>query len=135
MKEIITFVVAFLGVIGLIFLTYYAGRWLSKRMYCSYSGKIHILERTSVSQDKLLAVVKVGSKIMLLGISPQHIDKLCDLDPEDIEDPVQPEKTAQNASGQSFLDNLKKATMEHSFVKPFIPQKKDDDDDSQSSKR
>lgn len=128
MKEILTFIVSFLGVIGLIFLTYYASRWLNKRFsFSSSSKKIRVVERAALAQDKSLVIVKVGTKSLLLGVTPQHIENICELDSEDMK-LILSDDAAQNGT-PSFLDNLKKATLEHSFVKPFVPAQKDEKTD------
>ena len=58
LKEILLAILSLMGVIALIFLTFYASRALHKRMY-SFSGKhIKIVEREMLSQDKSLIVVK-----------------------------------------------------------------------------
>ena len=127
MKEILTFIVSFLGVIGLIFLTYYASRWLNKRFSFSSSRKIRVIERASLAQDKSLVVVRVGKKSLLLGVTPQHIENICELDSEDMAE-ILSDEPAQGGT-PSFLDNLKKATLEHSFVKPFVPAEKTEKDE------
>lgn len=113
-----------LGVIGLIFLTYYAARWLNKRTTMAGTRSIKILERANFSQDKSIVIVKVGGKHMLLGVTSEHIDKIADLSEDDI---ITPEPVQYNGS---FLDNLKKATREHPYIKPFIkaPQGEQQDD-------
>lgn len=115
-----------LGVIGLIFLTYYAARWLNKRTYISGTRSIKILERANFSQDKSIVIVKVGGKNMLLGVTSEHIEKIADLDDEDI---IAPEQISGNGNG-TFLENLKKAAREHPYIKPFIkpPQGEQQDD-------
>ena len=56
-----------------------------------------------IAQDKQLLVVKVGRKIMLLGVTPNSVSKLADLDEEDV--------AAMTADapmgGGSFMESLK----------------------------
>lgn len=113
-----------LGVIGLIFLTYFAARWLNKRTTMAGTRSIKILERANFSQDKSIVIVKVGGKLMLLGVTSEHIERIADLDETDI---TVPEAPPQNGT---FLENLKKATREHPYIKPFIkaPQGEQQDD-------
>lgn len=50
---------------------------------------MEILSRTPVGQDRFLLVVRTGGKVLLLGSTPQTIQTLCELDPEQFskEDP------------------------------------------------
>lgn len=106
MKEVLLVIISLAGIIALIFLTYYASRWLSKRVYRTTSRSLEIVERLGVTNDKSLIIARAGGKLLLLGVTAQHIEKLCDLDDEDI---VLPPVTTEGGGG-SFLDNLKKAT-------------------------
>lgn len=125
MKEIFLAMLSLLGVIALIFATFYAARWFNKRMYRAAGKHICIVEREMIAQDKSLVVVKAGGKYMLLGVTAQHMDKLCDFDEEDIR--LFEEEVPENQSG-TFLENLKKATAEHPYVKPFVKGKEQNDE-------
>lgn len=119
MKEILTILLALLGTIGLIFAIYYASKWINKRGgYGGTGTSIKIIERYYLGQDKAIIIARIGSKIMLLGVTGEHIDKIADLDESDI---AVPQQTQSN--GNAFLDNLKKAAKDHQFVKPFIKDK------------
>ncbi len=128
--EFLTVVLSLLGIIGLIFLTYFASRWLSKKFSITGARSIKVLERVNFAQDKSIVMVKVGEKLMLLGVTPQHIEKISDLDQTDIT-----EYLADNTAVQSgaFLENLKKAALNHQFIKPFVPKDKqgEQEDDKQ----
>lgn len=99
-----------LGVIGLIFLVYYGTRWLNKKFRSTgWNGLergIKIIDCIGVAQDKQLLVVKVGKKGMLLGVAPNSITKLCDIDDDDISDMQR--ETEENSS-VSFSESFKKA--------------------------
>ncbi len=116
--EIAALIVSLLGVVGLIFLTYYGVRWLNKKVPMSGARSIKILERAPIAQDKTLVIVKVGEKHMLLGVSAQHIEKIADLDAGDIV----PVKEGEFVQG-SFKEILKKNFLEHQFVKPLLSKK------------
>lgn len=115
-----------LGIIGLIFLTYYASRWLNKRMYNSKGKSIKIVEREMLSQDKYLAVVKVGSKLMMIGVTGHHIDKICDLEESDLCSYLTEKQEVTHSN--SFFENLKIATKQHPYIKPFIKDEENKDD-------
>ena len=87
--EVFTAICALLGIIVLIFLAFYAAGWLRKRFNIggfSASGQktVRILEYISIAQDKQLMVVSVGKKLMLLGVTPNSVNKICDLDEDDL---------------------------------------------------
>lgn len=118
MPEIVTLVLAMLGIIGLIFLTYYATRWLNRRVTATTGRSMQILERIMLGQDKSLIVVKAGEKILLLGVTAHHVDKIAEFSAEEY--PL-PAEGGLPPLGGTFLENLKKAAAEHAFVKPFLP--------------
>ena len=110
--EVFTVICALLGIIGLMFLAFYAARWLNKRFNIggfSASGQktVRIIEYTGIAQDKQLMVVSVGKKLMLLGVTANSINKICDLDEEDL---AVPDEGSLSESG--FMQNLKKVFAE-----------------------
>ena len=115
MGEIFTVVCALLGVIGLLFLTFYAYKWLNKHRMSGGFGynnrSVKIVEYVSIAQDKQLMIVTVGSKKMLLGVAPNAVTKICDLDDEDI---VPPEITEEESG---FAVNLRKVFAERNKAK------------------
>ena len=108
MSDIFMVIAALLGVVGLLFLTAYATKWLNKKMRSGgWNGGrngIKIVECMGIAQDKQLLVVKVGNKSMLLGVTPASVTKLSDLDDGDIA--LLEQNAAENGS-TSFIDNLK----------------------------
>lgn len=110
MPNVIMMICSLLGVIGLIFLVYYGTRWLNKKFRSTgWNGLergIKIIDCIGVAQDKQLLVVKVGKKGMLLGVAPNSITKLCDIDDDDISDMQR--ETEENSS-VSFSESFKKA--------------------------
>lgn len=73
-----------IGIILILLLTYFGSRWLVKRMSGSASGQnIKILDRAFLGQDKYVAIVKVGTKHLLIGVTSHEISRLCELGDED----------------------------------------------------
>lgn len=128
MKEIFLAFLSLIGVLGLIFVTFYAARKLNRRMLRVSGKNVRIIEREMLAQDKSVVVIKAGTKYMLLGVTAQHIDKLCDFGEEDIRLFEEDTVAETNATG-TFLDNLKKATAEHPYIKPFVKNKERKDDE------
>jgi len=109
--ETLTVLVSLLGVIGLIFLTYLGTKWLNKKfrfggLYGTANG-IKIVECIGIAQDKQLMIVRAGKKLMLLGVTPGSVTKICDLNEEDLEDLSEPK-----AADASFLSSFKKVFAE-----------------------
>ncbi len=126
MGEVFTVVCALLGVIGLLFLTFYAYKWLNKQRMSGGFGynnrSIKIVEYVSIAQDKQLMIVTVGSKKMLLGVTPNAVTKICDLDDEDI-------VTMDNEFEEEdvgFMKSLKKAFAERNKVNAETFENKED---------
>ncbi|MCD7730515.1 MAG: flagellar biosynthetic protein FliO [Oscillospiraceae bacterium] len=107
MSEIFTIICALLGVIGLIFITYYAVRWLNKKFRgAGWNGPqngIKIVECMGIAQDKQLLVIEVGRKAMLLGVTPNSVTKLSDLDDADLAEI----RVCSQKGGSSFADSFK----------------------------
>lgn len=109
--ETFTVICALLGIIGLIFLSLYAVGWLRRRIGSgSFGGgnAVRIRECVAVAQDKQLMIISVGSKTMLIGVTVNSINKICDLDEEDIAAYEAAEAPAEGG----FIQCLKKAIVE-----------------------
>lgn len=106
MEIYFTLIISLAFIIGLIFLTKYCAKWLNKRVRISSSATVKILERVNLGPDKALMIVSVAEKYMLLGVTQEHIEKIADLEKDDIKNllnPVTPEKNG------SFTSQLLKA--------------------------
>jgi flagellar biosynthetic protein FliO len=68
------------GIIGLIFFMYWMMRKVNKQLRVSSGSKLRILDRANTGRDSSLLVVSVSGRLMLVGVSAQRIEKLCDLD-------------------------------------------------------
>lgn len=110
--EIFTLICALLGVIVLMILASFAARWLHNRFHTGIFGSgqrsVKIIECIGIAQDKQLLIVSVGSKIMLLGVTPNSVNKICDLDEGDLAS----ENDADIPEGSGFMNVLKKAFAE-----------------------
>ena len=94
------------------FLSYFAARWLNNRfntgMFGSGQRSVKIIECIGIAQDKQLIIVSVGRKLMLLGVTPNSVNKICDLEEEDLAS----ENDADIPSEPGFMKSLKKAFSE-----------------------
>lgn len=115
-SEIFTVVCALLGIIGLMFLAFYASRCLNKHFNGSGFGggrkMIKIIECTGVAPDKQLMIVEVGNKCMLIGVTPNAVNKICDLDREDVELYESGDTVPAVPAESGFMRSLKRAFAE-----------------------
>lgn len=74
---------------------FYALKKLNKRISAG-GGKLKVLDRISIGRDGMLLVVGVCGKVMLVGVTSQRIEKLCDLD-------VTEEEYSPGQQSQSFM--------------------------------
>lgn len=83
--ETLKLILTLLGVLALIYLIWY----LAKRftMVSGNAGRLgrglSVVERLPLTQDKSLAVVRAGSRLLLLGLSNQRVELITELEPED----------------------------------------------------
>ena len=75
----IQWLLSFIGVLGLIAVLFYALQKLNKRISTA-GGRLKVLDRISIGRDGMLLVVSVCGKVMLVGVTSQRIEKLCDLE-------------------------------------------------------
>ncbi|MCM1298466.1 MAG: flagellar biosynthetic protein FliO [Firmicutes bacterium] len=96
---------SFLGVLGLIFFLFYAIKKLNKGISVKSGAKLRVLDRINLGRDGMLLVVSVCNKLMLLGVTSQRVDKLCDLDMTDEEylNAVAPQSGETSADFKSVL--------------------------------
>lgn len=68
---------------GILYLAYLTTKYIGKKysVYGGMSGKnMKILDTLSISQDKMLMIVKAGEKSVLIGVSKDHMEYICDVD-------------------------------------------------------
>ena len=75
----IQWLLSFIGVLGLMAVLFYALRRLNKRISTG-GGRLRVLDRIRIGRDGMLLVVSVCGKVMLVGVTSQRIERLCDLD-------------------------------------------------------
>lgn len=114
--EIFTVVCALLGIIGLMFLAFYAARWLNRHFSGGLFGggqkTVKIIECVGIAQDKQLMIIQIGSKYMLIGVTPNAINKICDLEETDIAFSENSETVPAVSAESGFMRSLKKALAE-----------------------
>lgn len=69
--------------IVILYLAYLTTKYIGKRYSAggSAGGKnLKILDSMHLGQDKLLMIVKAGEKAVLMGVSKDHMEYICDVD-------------------------------------------------------
>lgn len=102
-------VLSMLGTLVLLVVIFYGAYWFSKTMGRRYQasqsstpGGIELLVRQVLGKDEMLLIVRTGGRVFLLGVTPQHIALLQELDADDYRD-VAPSAPAD----QNFLHLMK----------------------------
>ena len=68
-------------IIALLLLTYWASRYLTKRVKGFAGGRyMRVLERIVVGKDQQIALLELGDKVLIVGVASQRITTLGELD-------------------------------------------------------
>ena len=73
-------ILSLIGVVGLILMLFYSLRKLNRHISIGGGNKMRVLDRINLGRDGMLLVVSVCGKLMLVGVTSQRIEKICDLD-------------------------------------------------------
>lgn len=107
MEEFISVAGAILMIVAIVVLAFYSTRWLGKRMAGSSASKhLAVVDRISLGQDKFIAIVKVGEKKLLIGVSSGSVTNLGELSEEDLTQVVT--QQAFPSFGDAMKESLKK---------------------------
>jgi len=83
LEKIFTVLFTIVLFVVILYLAYLTTKYIGKRFSVTggISGKnIKVLDTLSISQDKLLMIVKAGEKTVLMGVSRDHMEYICDVD-------------------------------------------------------
>ena len=89
------------GVLGLFFILVYAMKKFNSGIGYVNGNRMKVIDRVSLGRDGMLAVVSVGGKLILIGVSGQHIEKISDIDMTPEEYNAQ-QQTPESRSGMTF---------------------------------
>jgi flagellar biogenesis protein FliO len=79
MPDLLWITISLLGVLGLIFLSFFGLRMLNRRISTS-GGRLRVVDRAVLGRESMILVVSVCGKLILVGVSQQRVEKLSDLD-------------------------------------------------------
>ncbi len=102
-------IMALIGVLALIVLLFWVMKKFNTRIMLSDSRNMKILERINLGPDKMLLLVSVCGKCMVLGVTTNHTEKICDL--EQTEEELLANIQQNPSFGESFktiLGNMNK---------------------------
>ncbi len=94
-------IMALVGVLALVFLLFWIMKKFNAKVTLSDSKSMKILERINLGPDKMLLLVSICGKCMVLGVTSNHTEKICDL--EQTEEELTKLSDGSNPSfGESF---------------------------------
>ena len=103
MGDILSILLALIGIVAVLALTYYLSRWYARRMGAIASAKhMKLIDRLPLSKSGSLAIVEIAGKQYVAGISDQSVSLMMELE-EPVEVPSKPELFTDG-----FSDLLKK---------------------------
>ncbi len=83
--EYFQMIMSLIGVLALVFGLFWLMKKLNKHVMVADSRNMKILERINLGPDKMLLLVSVCGKCMVLGVTSNHAEKICDIDlPEEV---------------------------------------------------
>ena len=97
LDNILTFAGLIIAIAVILFLSYVFSKYIGRGvMGYSSSSNIKVVDRIILGQDKSLAIVKVGNKYYLIGISSAGINMLNEVSPDDLQNIEQINKFDEN---------------------------------------
>ncbi|MBP3857774.1 MAG: flagellar biosynthetic protein FliO [Ruminiclostridium sp.] len=78
--DILWVILSLAGVLGLFFIMVYATKKLNSGIGYVNGNRMKVVDRISLGKDGMLVVVSVAGRLMLFGVTGQHIEKLAELD-------------------------------------------------------
>ena len=120
LSVVLSLVVGLVLFVLVLFLAWLCTRWLGGyyRARGAQGGSIRVLERTVIGPDRTLMVVRVGERVLLLGVSPQNISLVGEISPDAYPEEGGPEPLLGTTDFSAALQDA---------VKRWIPGKKQEE--------
>ncbi|MEG2295192.1 MAG: flagellar biosynthetic protein FliO [Oscillospiraceae bacterium] len=84
---LVTPIFAILSVMLVLVVTFFGTKFLATKINRVAGSKyIKVIDRLFIAQDKSILIAKIGEKIMMLGVSGNHIEKISDIETSDLVD-------------------------------------------------
>lgn len=104
-NSILEFIVLLILFVLILFAAYLATKFVAQKgLLQPRTQNIQVLEQYRVHQNKVIAIVRVGKKYMVVGITKDHIEFLMEVSEEDITF----EKTGGTTANVTFTEVMKK---------------------------
>lgn len=97
---------------AILYLAYLTTKFIGKKYSISsgMSGKnLKIIDSLSLAPDKVLMIVKAGGKTVLVGLSRDHMEYICDVDENEL---TIPEESAAAPFSSDFIGAFKNVLSE-----------------------
>ena len=97
---------------AILYLAYLTTKYIGKKYSISsgMSGKnLKIIDSLSLAPDKVLMIVKAGGKTVLVGLSREHMEYICDVDENEL---TLPEEGAGTPFSQDLIGAFKNVLSE-----------------------
>lgn len=98
--EYFQMIMALIGVLALVFVMFWLMKKLNKHVMVSDSRNMKILERINLGPDKMLLLVSICGRCMVLGVTTNHTEKICEL--EETEEELTQLADGNPTFGESF---------------------------------
>lgn len=99
--EYFQMIMALVGVLALVFLLFWIMKKFNMRTSVYSSKNMKVLERINLGPDKMLLLVSICGKCMVLGVTSNHTEKICELEQSE------EELTAVTEGNPSFKESFK----------------------------
>ena len=73
-------IMALIGVLALVFVIFWVMKKFNARVTLTDTRHLKVLERVNLGPDKMLLLVSVCGKCMVIGVTTNHTEKICDLE-------------------------------------------------------
>lgn len=103
--EYFQMIMALIGVLALVFALFWLMKKLNKRISVYDSRHMKVLERINLGPDKMLLLVSICGKCMVLGVTSNHTEKICELEQTEEELTARPDG-GNPSFGESFKSVL-----------------------------
>ena len=99
-------ILTFIAAVFIIYLSYVFSKYVGRGMNRGGNSRyMRVLDQLMVGQDRYVAVVQVGDKYLLIGVTSQQVSLLQELDSEDLI-PLSPTSGNGGAKTPEFKDLL-----------------------------
>lgn len=80
-KDIFSLIFSIIGIIVVLFLTYYSTKWLSTKTNVAMKSKyMNIIDKIMLGQNKFLAIAEICNKYYLISITENNISIIKELE-------------------------------------------------------